>query len=836
MQDAGTRSLVRRSTSQRSGAQNLTCVSLTVYAMICFVAQAQAADGCSTLKSAAESQSYVAGLAAFTAGHVEDGYIQLKAAYLDCSSNSRYRNDYIVAAASAGHASEAIAIASSLNASLLPTYVLESLGHAARDIHQPDLAIRYYDTILAVRIDVAARVGRDLALIDRGSANEAQIDLVALKAAYPDRVDVLEALGLADEALGDTIGALAAAEVLLEREPLHIGGLRLRYRTLLGAGAAHLATAVTPQQLLASKESGKGLRDQLAFEYRWARDDPNSDLVRARRLDEVIVRIRLAVGDPSSDREVQNGLRGDLVEALDERGRFREAIQEYEGLVTDGVVIAPDATGAAVDAYESTKQSKRAAALFLTLPAGATPAYGVKASYFYALLESGRYDAAIGWADAIAATEPKYFYANFPGLRMENPSYPKALVLASLARSYTDRLADGEQRLETVLNLAPANQDTRLALAESDELRGWPRRAASASDLLLQEGPDATGPLPQLFSDQVAMGDWHAADATLSRMNAALPADNLQLMRAERDWDTHRMAAVSVDGQLGRSYGGRSGVIDSEIGEYVYSSPLDWDYRAYLHLDQTEGLPVQGTTYRHAIGAGFEYHTRDWLATAELLVIDRSGPYPQFSVEATPNDYWRLGGSYALRTLDIPIAAVVVGVHADRGAVNVDYRVSESRELGAQAIHEQFSDSNSRSELLGYWRERWITGPIYKLDTRVDLDTSHNTLANTNYFNPKSDVSGTFTFQNQWLQFRRNDSSLTHTVDMGIGDYFEQGYGQGAIALVRYQAVCEVNGRLSFKAGAGTGIRPFDGRREHLDVLTFNVEGRFDAPSQTPAH
>jgi biofilm PGA synthesis protein PgaA len=593
-------------------------------------------------------------------------------------------------------------------------------------------------------------------------------------------------------------------------------------------GAPHLATGITPREILSNRERGQGLRDELAFEFRWARDEPSSEKVRAARLDAVILKMHAAQQDPGTDPEVRDGLRGDLVEALSERGRSREAVDGYQSMVSDGVVIQPYVTSAAVQAYEALKQPDEAVALYQALPPEPEPSYGVKASYFYALLESERYDAALSWADLIVGKEPIYEYASFPELRTENADYGRALVLAALARSYTDRPAEGQARLEAILDLAPADTDARLALAETYELRGWPRTAAATSDLLIAEDPESVSPLPQLFSDQLDDADWRGAYQTLTWMGTLLPPDDAQLLHAERDWDTHEMAEVIIDGQLGRSYGGGpAGVVDSEIGEYVYSSPIDWDYRAYLHLDQTEGQPVQGTTFRHAVGAGLEYHTTDWLATGELLEIDGSGPFPQFSVEATPDDYWKFGASYAVRTLDIPIAAVVVGVHADRLGLNLDYRVSESRDFGAEAVHEQFSDSNSRSELSGYWRERWITGPVYKLDTRVDVGTSENTLDDTNYFNPKRDLSATLTFENQWLQFRHYTTSLTHEVDVGFGDYYQQGYGQGSIALLRYQLVYEVNDRLTVRVGLGTTIRPFDGQREHLDVLSFYLDGRF---------
>jgi biofilm PGA synthesis protein PgaA len=806
-------------------ALNLAFASFTACALYCS-APAALADDCPAGKLGVKSAAYLAGLAAFAAGKVEESYVQLRGAYSKCPGNIPYRNDYIVAAALSGHAREALDMAAPLRAASLPPYVLEALGLAARDNHQPELALRYYDTILAARADVGAQVGRDLALIDLGDALAARTELLALQQRDPHRVDVLEALGLADEALGDDFGALAATEALLELEPRHAAGLKLRFRLLLRAGAPHLAAALTPQQLLSSKQSGRALRDRLAFEFRWARDDPGSDLLQAQRLDRVIERIRLAAADESNDRDARDGLRSDLVEALAERGRSREAVEEYQRMLADGITVEPYVSSGLIGAYVAIRQPQRALALYRALPAGMNPPYGAKAAYFYALLESGQYDAAVRWADWLAGTEPSHAHANSPEGRTENPDYASALVLAALARAYTDRLADAERRLQALVRLAPADSDARLALADTYEMRGWPRRAAADSNLLLLESP-TVAPLPQLFSDQMDMADWRAASATLNRMGDVLPSDNAGLLRVARDWDTHQMAEASIDGEFGKSHGGRPGVVDSEVAEYVYSPPLDWDYRVYAHLDQTEGTPVQGTTFRHAEGAGIEYHTSAWLATGELLAIDARGPYPQLSVQATPNDLWTLGFAYALRTLDLPIAAVVVGVHADRFALNAGYRVSESRDFGAQAIHEEYSDGNSRFELLAYWRERWITGPIYKLDTRLDLDTSSNTLGNTNYFNPKRDVSAAVTVQNQWLQFRRYDSSLTHELDVGFGDYFERGYGQGAIALLRYQAVYQVNRLVTLKAGAGTGIRPYDGRRETLDVLTFNAEGRF---------
>jgi biofilm PGA synthesis protein PgaA len=775
----------------------------------------------------AESQ-YQRGLADYAAGRLEASYPELRDAWSACPGEPRFRNDFIAAAVYSGHPTEAQRAATGSPVEDLPPYVVLALARAARDTQNPALALALYERLLtASPDDVGVRVGRDLAWIDTGRAGEAQLDLVELRKRSGERADVLEALGLADEAHGDTTPALADAEALLRIDPAHTAGLRLRYRMLVASGAPQLAIALTPENLVSDAERGRTLHAALALEYRWARDEPGTDKRRAERVDAVILRLQAAAADPSFDADTHVGLRGDLVEALAERGRAAEAIAEYQRMIADGLPLRPYVTTAAVSAYLSHREPQRAVDLFRSLPPDYEPTLGARTNFFYALLESGHYREAVRWADRLAATTPEHLDAQWPDLRQANENYGTALVLAALARTYTDRLAPAQRRLDSILAIAPANEDALLAGAETDDLRGRPRAALATAALAVQLDPDTVGPLAKSYYADLQMSDWRAAHGTLDRIGAIAPPDDPLYLREQRDWATHDAAEFSIEGQIGRSYGGRPGVIDSGVEEYVYSPPIDWNYRVYAHFDQAEGTPVQGDTYRHAAGAGIEYHTAAWLATFELLDIDRGGLSPEFSIEATPNDTWRFGASYALRTLDFPIAASVVGVHADRAAVSMGARPSESREFGVVLSHETFSDGNSRGEALGFWRERWITGPVYKLDTRVDLDTSHNTAVDTNYFNPKSDFTGTVTLQNNWLQYRRYDRALSHELDVGLGDYLQQGEGSGAVVLLRYQLTFDVTDRLTLKAGAGRTWRPYDGERERLDVLTFNILGRF---------
>ncbi|HMD73670.1 MAG TPA: poly-beta-1,6 N-acetyl-D-glucosamine export porin PgaA [Steroidobacteraceae bacterium] len=802
-------------------------VSLVAFTAIFWHSLPAAAADCGSDERRAADSNYRQGIAEYRGGRPDAAYPLLLAALKSCPEDRSYRNDLIVAAVAAGHPDTALGIGTPLDPIGLPTYVLEALARAARDLHEAQLAIRYYDVILGKGENIGARVGRNLALIDAGEAAQAQRELLALNERYPNRTDILEAQGLADEALGEVIAALAAAEQALRVDAHYEGALQLRFRLLLAGGAPQLALSLTPERLLTPAQRGAALHDLLALEYRWARDEPGNAKGRAKRLDAVITRMRAGASDASIYADSRAGLRRDLVEALAQRGRCAEAVSEYESLQAEGLAIPPYVTAAAIGAYLTQRQPQRSVALFRALPKDYRPPSGVRVNYFYALIESGQYDAAIDWADRILVETPRQNDSGSPELRADNEQYTSALVLTALARGYTDRLADAEARLDALIAEAPANTEALLALAETDGLRGRPRAASEIAVEILRENPDSGEALSKLFDDSLQMNDLRAARDALNRLVDVEPADDASLRRAERDWRTQTGAFINLEGQIGRSYGGRAGVVDSTVDEYGYSPVLGSAYRLFVHLNQGEGTPVQGDTYRHAVGAGLEYHTQDWRASAELLDIDGSGPAPQLNVEATPDDYWRIGASYALRTLDIPIAAVVVGVHADRSALSLDYRASESREIGAQADHEQFSDGNSRAEALMFWRERWIAGPIYKLDSRVDLNASSNTLADTNYFNPKRDLTGTLTLQNQWLQYRRYDRALSHELDLGLGEYAQQGYSAGLIASFRYQLVYDANDHLSLRAGLGRTIRPYDGARERLDILIFSVLGRF---------
>jgi len=223
-------------------------VLLVAFTAILGHAVAAAAAGCRNDERGAADEHYRQGLAEYRGGRPDAAYPLLLAALTSCPDDPSYRNDFIVAAVGAGHPDMALGIGTPLDSTALPTYVLEALARAARDLHREQVAIRYYDVILAKGENVGASVGRNLALIDAGAAAQAQHELLALTDRYPNRIDILEALGLADEALGEVIPALAAAEQALNLAepdrlilPFAMTGARQLLEALPPHGTSHAA-------------------------------------------------------------------------------------------------------------------------------------------------------------------------------------------------------------------------------------------------------------------------------------------------------------------------------------------------------------------------------------------------------------------------------------------------------------------------------------------------------------------------------------------------------------------------------------------------------------------
>ena len=770
---------------------------------------------------------------------LKDALVLLTRLRLDYPENTAYLFDYIAVSSWSGEHSQALREGEVLlQRADTPLYVLEGLAVSARETKRLPLALAAYDAVLAREpARTEARLGRARVLLEGGDVQRARKELLSLQQSAPVRTDVAELLTRSYEAESDWISLLTAAQDILRRAPESEAAFRMRFLALIRLGAPHLALAITPSAAVAPDDRTVAERDRIALDLRWARVTADEEYGAARwyPTDAAIAEAArtaqtLAAKGYSADARRQQF---DLLVGLVDRQRTREAIALYEELTQAGEPLPAYVRLTAAAAYLKEELPDAARELFSGALDEDSRNLNAKFGYFYSLLESERYDEAVAFINRLSASTPEWRDASIPQLRRENPDYPLARVRAALAYSYTNRLKVGQLALEDLKLRAPANRDVRNSLNITYQLRGWPRRAELDYRWMLAAAPDYWWANIGLFDSHMATQDYRMAEEALAVAVQSIPEDKATHKR-QRAWETHNLRELRVETSFGRSEGGSpvsapTAARDHAFDAYLYTSPLAYNWRLFTHLHESTGLFSNITATRNAAGAGVEYRARDWLVSAELRTLNRTGTAVGATATHVFDDHWSIQAEAETNSLSTPLRAYADGIAASRAGLGVTYRWHESCIASISTSSMGFDDGNRRNASTAAWTGRIVTGPIYKLDVRLDLYASSNSLpaALANYFNPGKDRSQTLTLDNEWLHFRRYERSLSHRLLLTVGSYWQDGFGAGDVRAVRYEQAYAPHDRLSLRAGVSRTWRPFDGARVSLDNIYFTADWRF---------
>lgn len=758
------------------------------------------------------------------------GLRQLRRAYPD---NRTYQLDLLTVAAWAGRYAEALEAGADLVPADLPLYALNALALAARHRQQTERALELYALLQARQPDNPdPAIGRIQTLVDAGRSNEALALAQPLFRQYPENDEVLAALARCYEHSRRWIEALGAAQAILARDPQLATARSLQFRALWRLGAPHAAARLPPPGLTAAEQQALE-HDSLAFAQRWARiaAEGNPGPQRWQPLDRVIGEMaQLARNMDERQPSAGRSVRADTVAALTDRLRMAESLDSYNALAAE---TEPPAYVrlARAHALLYLEEPEAARVLFAELLEEQPELFEIESrlAYFYALLESGHHDEALAYIDAL--DKPPWMNTGIPASFRPDPDYPRLLLTQALARSYTERLADGQARLEALARRAPANNDIGSALAATYQMRGMNFAAEAHHDWMLGATPDYAWSRLGRFGSRLALADYPGAKADLQAAAAALPEEKA-VSRATRAWETHNLRELHVEAEAGRSAGAAAsplGTRDRSLDAWLYSAPFDDHWRAYAHTHYATATFDDSRPVRTATGAGLEYRRRYWSGSAELYTLrgDSGGLLAQAAY--TPDDHWRLDGRLSRRTLEAPLRAYAAGIQANSLGLGLTYRWHESRSARAGIEGLSFSDGNERRAWSAAWTERLASGPIYKADLRGDLYASSNSLAAVQapYFNPSRDRSLSLSLIQEWTQFRRYERSLVHRLELGLGDYWQEGYGNGGIALVRYELAYAPDDRLELRLGISRSRRPYDGTPTTLDAISLMADWRF---------
>mgnify|MGYP000066256882 CR=1 FL=1 len=749
--------------------------------------------------------------------------------------------DYAVVLGWAGHHAAALTLLDRIDRARASAYVLEGLAGSARRLQRYDLAESLYRGAMTRAPDrVEPQIGLALTLADAGKPDAAGAIVAGLRAQHPQRTDVLQAAAEIATARRDDFGALAAWQAILARDPTHRAALRGRTQTLARLGAPGLAADLADRHpgLLDASERAALAASSTASQIRWGMIAADTErgparfatLDRALADSEVAGQRALAPAETLSAAERQWAL--DRIVALVARFRMREAVALYEAMAARENPLPGYVTAAVASAFLHLEQPERARDLYRAVLAADPDNLEARLGLFYALAESEQHDAALAQIEQIVATTPSQIDAWSAATVRENPAYARVLAARAMAPLFANRPGEAQERLQVLADRAPFNMNVRTDHASSMRARGWPRTAEAELRWILAAEPANSGALGERAGALLEMRDYRAAEDALA-VAQSVAAEDGRVRRAARLAEVHGLQELIVDGTFGRSSGGGAtgapaGTQDYALEAWLFSKPLAYQYRVFGHLYSAAARFSNGTGRWERAGVGLEYRSPLVTATGELTGgLNGSGAGAAATVAFTPNDFWTLRGRVDTSANDIPLQARLTDVTARRAFAEVGWRAHESRAAAVSLDLFDFSDGNRRDITQARWTERVIAGPVYKLEVTPGLYASRNSQAGVPYFNPSRDFSPTLEFANEWLQWRHYTNAFRHRLVLAVGSYWQQGFGTGPVAGVRYEQEWTADDRLVLRYGIGRTQHPYDGQRTTRDFGYFSLNWRF---------
>ena len=532
----------------------------------------------------------------------------------------------------------------------------------------------------------------------------------------------------------------------------------------------------------------------------------------------------------------RNPTRFDRLLGLRERERMADVVTQFEAMSKDAIAMPPYVRIAAADAYLARHQPERARDLLVPALAEADPRTELldgQLALTYAYLEAGQPQLALDLIDKLLANTPPLMYRRLPGVEQANPDYARVAVQAALLRIYTDRLDDAEQRLTVLRTQAPFNNNVRMAWATLQNARDHRQAAREEFRLLQVDHPTLVDAVTGGAETALAQNDVLQARALMAPLYEIEP-DNRSVRQFDKKMALYQAPSAKFDSVIGRgaAAAGAESVFDASGTSATLDTVADGTIRALIHLARVQGaLKANGATpardvERTRLGAGISYRSPSLLLDAE--VNHAAGKAAATGVAMTASsalsDAWQTSVSADTNINTLAAAAFDAGITARHIQASTTWSTNEARKAGIDLSLMRFSDGNRRPGARLWWNERWISGPVVKLDATAIFTTARNRTIPTSYFNPRSEQEFTLAAKAEWLNWQRYATYFKQKLTIQGGRYHQAGFASGAVADLRYEHDWALGEALSLNYGVGHSFHPYDGVREQrrYGYLTLN--------------
>lgn len=788
--------------------------------------------------AAVSQQDYDAAILAARSGQTAQALEKLLAWHQAYPRDMRIVYDLATVSDMAGRYSDALRYYPQIAQPEAPAYALKAIAHAARLAERARDAEAAYQLLLArMPDDIDAQVGLAYSWMAQGRI-ESALDYVSRRLPKSAKdysrahVPLLVAQAELHEKREQWLLAAAAYREALRFDPGFRYALRGRAFALARAGLPYLARNLAAVQPDAFSEEEKyrlahsAAARTIGFGEAQAAVDagPRRFATIDRGLSENANVLHRFGAMPATQ--------FDRVVVLRDRLRMREAVTLYEALVAAKIDVPRYARFAAADAYLSLRQPESARDIYLNGLNDASVAASAEAldwqtALLYAYNEAEQHEV----ADALVARMLRESARDKVQPGDEAAAQVKARVetMAALQDMYSDRLAGAEQRLAGMRMLAPFNSDIRSAWAALQSAREHPRAALEEFTLLQIDAPQSLDAAIGRGETLLALNRPAEARAVLRPLQSEQP-DNRRVQNFANQFAIRSMPVFQVDTVIG--HGATAAGAESIFDGALYSAPLSGslgeDFRVFTHVLRADGHIGNDFVTRSRLGAGLDYRGRDIGVEAELDhaqgAAGKDGLALALSVDLS--DSWRARAALDTNINDLPAAALRDGVTADAVRLGLSWALNESRKAGIELGRMRFSDGNVRDTARAWWGERWISGPIFKLESVVGLAGSANSLRAADYFNPVRDRELSLEVKGEWLTWRRYRRSFKQRLALSVARYWQAGFDAGAAADIHYEHDWSNEDWLGLRYGIGYSFHPYDGSRDSRNYGYLNVYGR----------
>lgn len=778
------------------------------------------------------------------AGDYEPALVMLR--QHEPSAMTRPTYDRIIIAGWAGYPAEVVAVYETLPGDRpVPADVLLSAARAYRDLQRWPRALALFREGAARYPDVKAfAAGEIMTLSDAGRREEALQAASAQAKQYPQDVDLSLAQTYVYTQQGQSYDALFHADRAMRLAP---GSASVQRQYIFALSRARLAESALRQARkhpgLLSKDQMRSLEaDALAELVRTSampsRGEPDRFMVADKALAQydVLIGQWQALG-PVALPDV-NRLRIDRLSALHARVRMKDLVREYETLVAEGVQVPDYAIGDVAAAYLYVRQPEKARDLYRRLAGSpvvdqvsAVTRFNIESGLYYAHAESEQFDNADRVIDEAMPNYMPWLYYKGLATRMPNDLYLQNRRLEAASRLLADDTPAAQRQLEGMVRDAPNHTGLRADLAAVYRERQLPRASERAlkiaetltpRNLAVENGQGFTA---------IDLQEWRQAEA-LSRDTHTRYPEDLNARRLKREWEVHNKRELQVTGYRGLAndspvYGGR----DLGIDMLVYSSPIDYNWRAFAGGGFGRGSFDEGEARYRWLRAGAQWRGRDLTVEGEVSSHHYgygAKPGLRLTVAYDLDDHWQLGASGEVVSRDTPLRALNSDISSNSAAAYVRWRAHERREWSLSVTAGHFSDGNDRQGMSLQGRERLYTAPHLRLDGTLEIAAQRNSGgSDVAYFNPRADFMVLPGLRVTHTLHRRYETVWEQIGTVAAGGYSQRDHGSAGVLALGYGQRYRSNDVLDMGVML-TGIsRPYDGEREHELRVVFDLNYRF---------